>query len=128
MATKSRILLVGSGGIGTLTALNLEQGGLASVSAVLRSNYAAVIENGFKLDTCDHGNFEGWRPSEILNKIPDVSNGTVKPFDYVICTTKNVPDVPPTVVDLIKPAVTPGHSVILLIQNGLNIEKPLLAA
>ena len=29
-------------------------------------------------------------------------------------------------VDIIAPAVTPGHSAILLLQNGLNIEKPLL--
>ena len=50
------------------------------------------------------------------------------PFKYVICATKNIPDVPPFVVDLITPAVTPGHSVIVLVQNGLNIEKPLLEA
>ncbi|EXJ81506.1 2-dehydropantoate 2-reductase [Capronia coronata CBS 617.96] len=131
---KARILLVGSGGIGTMTALNLEQGGLASVTAVLRSNYAVVKERGFTIDSCDHGTFESWRPSEVLNTIPDL--GTIKPFDYssappfdyIIVTTKNVPDVPPTVVDLIRQAVTPGHSVIVLIQNGLNIEKPLLQA
>jgi 2-dehydropantoate 2-reductase len=29
---------------------------------------------------------------------------------------------------LIRPAVTPGHSTILLLQNGLNIEVPLLEA
>jgi hypothetical protein len=44
---------------------------------------------------------------------------------YIICTTKNIPDVPPSLGDLIKPAVTPGHSIIVLIQNGLNMEKPL---
>ena len=30
--------------------------------------------------------------------------------------------------DLIRPAVTPGHSTILLLQNGLNIEVPLFEA
>lgn len=130
MAGKARVLLVGSGGIGTMTAVNLEQGGLASVSAVLRSNYSIVQEKGFFIDSCDHGKIEGWRPSEVLNKVPDLSSSdsASAPFDYIICTTKNIPDVPPTVVDLIKPAVTPGHSVIVLIQNGLNIEKPLLQA
>lgn len=126
MSPKARVLLVGSGGIGTMTALNLEQGGLASVTAVMRSNYSVVKDKGFTIDSCDHGQFSGWRPSEILNKIPDVNaDKAIKPFDYIICTTKNIPDVPPTVVDLIRPAVTPGHSVIVLIQNGLNIEKPL---
>lgn len=129
---KARVLLIGSGGIGTLTALNLERGGLALVSAVLRSNYAVVKERGFTIDSCDHGQIEGWRPSEVLNSIPgasaSASSGSAPPFDYIIVTTKNIPDVPPTVVDLIKPAVTPGHSVIVLIQNGLNIETPVLQA
>lgn len=112
-----------------MTALNLEQGGLASVTAVLRSNYAVVKEKGFTIDSCDHGKLEGWRPTEVLNQIPNLAvDSSVKPFDYIICTTKNNPDVPPTLVELIQPAVTPGHSVIVLIQNGLNIEKPLLQA
>ncbi|KIW87223.1 uncharacterized protein Z519_12126 [Cladophialophora bantiana CBS 173.52] len=131
MAAKARVLLVGSGGIGTMTALNLEQGGLAAVAAVLRSNYAVVKERGFTIDSCDHGKFAGWKPSEILPRVPDVTGGhegSAKPFDYVIVTTKNIPDIPPTVADLIRPAVTPGHSVIVLIQNGLNIEKPLMEA
>lgn len=130
MAQKVKVLLVGAGGIGTMTALNLEQGGLASVTAVLRSNYAVVKEKGFTIDSCDHGKIDAWRPSQVLNKIPDVTgpDASEGPFDYIICTTKNIPDVPPTLVDLIKPAVTPGHSVIVLIQNGLNIEKPLLKA
>ena len=42
--------------------------------------------------------------------------------------TKNIPDVPPTVVDIIAPAVTPGRTAIVLVQNGLNIEKPVIAA
>ncbi|KIX04172.1 uncharacterized protein Z518_07726 [Rhinocladiella mackenziei CBS 650.93] len=129
MSEKARVLLVGAGGIGTMTALNLERGGLASVTAILRSNYSVVKEKGFTIDSCDHGEFKGWRPTEVLNNVPDLSSdSSIKPFDYIICTTKNIPDVPPTLVDLIKPAVTPGHSVIVLIQNGLNIEKPLLKA
>lgn len=35
---------------------------------------------------------------------------------------------PPTVTELIAPAVTPGHSVIVLVQNGLNIERPVQTA
>ncbi|KEF55186.1 2-dehydropantoate 2-reductase [Exophiala aquamarina CBS 119918] len=126
MAEKAKVLLVGAGGIGTMTAFNLEQGGLATVTAILRSNYAAVKDKGFTIDSCDHGKFEGWRPTQVLHKIPEQS--TTEPYDYIICTTKNIPDIPPTLVDLIKPAVTPGHSVIVLVQNGLNIEKPLLGA
>lgn len=50
-----------------------------------------------------------------------------RPFDYVVCCTKNIPDVSPTVSDIIEPAISPGHTVIVLIQNGLNIEKPLFS-
>lgn len=53
----------------------------------------------------------------------------MRPFDYVICATKNIPDVPGTpIADLLRPAVTPGHTAILLLQNGLNIELPLARA
>lgn len=50
------------------------------------------------------------------------------PFDYIVCTTKNYPDIPPSLASLIAPAVTAGHTVIVLVQNGLNIEKPLFEA
>jgi 2-dehydropantoate 2-reductase len=50
------------------------------------------------------------------------------PYKYVVCTTKNYADIPPTVAELIAPAVTPGCTVIVLIQNGLNIERPMFEA
>lgn len=62
-----------------------------------------------------------------MSRIPEMTDGA-PPFDFLVCTTKNVADVKPTIVELISPAVTPGHTVIVLIQNGLNIEKPVLAS
>ena len=128
MASKSNILLVGCGGVGSITALNLETGGLAAVTAVLRSNFNAVKSAGFNIKSCDHGSISGWRPTQVVNNIPNVSKQALQPYDYVVCTTKNVADVPPSLSDLIAPAVTPEHSVIVLIQNGLNIENPVFAA
>jgi ketopantoate reductase len=55
-----------------------------------------------------------------------VADEAVEPFDYIVVTTKNCPDIEPTVSDIIAPAVTEGHTAIVLIQNGLNIEKPLI--
>jgi len=49
------------------------------------------------------------------------------PFDYIVLCTKNVPDAGLSLCELISPAVSVGHSVIVPIQNGLNIEKPFLA-
>ncbi|KAJ2903517.1 6-phosphogluconate dehydrogenase C-terminal domain-like protein [Zalerion maritima] len=125
---KANVLLIGCGGIGTIGALNLEVGGKAAVTAVLRSNYEMAQEKGFHIRSCDHGLVEGFRPSSILKSVPDVEKECLKPFNYIVCTTKNIPDVPPALAELIRPAVTPGHSVIVLAQNGLNIEKPLISA
>ncbi|KAA8641472.1 hypothetical protein EYZ11_002452 [Aspergillus tanneri] len=122
--TKFRVLLVGSGGIGTIAALNLETGHQAQVSCVLRSNYKAVVENGFTIDSCDHGKVSNWRPTGVLNAVPHHSFDR---FDYIVCCTKNVPDSSPTLPDIIASAVAPGHTVIVLIQNGLNIERPFMA-
>lgn len=50
------------------------------------------------------------------------------PYDYIVLSTKNIPDIPPTIVDLVNPALpsTNTHTALVLIQNGLNIEKPFL--
>ncbi|OGM45122.1 putative 2-dehydropantoate 2-reductase family protein [Aspergillus bombycis] len=123
MPDLNRILLVGSGGVGTMVAFNIEASGLGRVAAVLRSNYTKVLQEGFEIDSCEHGPIKGWRPSEVLKEIPTITD---IPWDYIVVVTKNVPDIPPTVTDMIAPAVTPGHTAILLIQNGLNIERPIL--
>jgi len=53
---------------------------------------------------------------------------SLRPYDYILTVTKNCPDIPPTICELINPAVTPGHTVIVMIQNGLNIERAMFAA
>ncbi|KAM7210496.1 Ketopantoate reductase PanE/ApbA domain containing protein [Rhypophila decipiens] len=126
---KANVLIVGSGGVGTMAAYALEKGGKAQVTAVLRSNYAAVEKNGFQINSLDHGNIQGWRPSEIMNSIPDVSKQhNIRPYDYVVVTTKNIADVSPGVSEIIAPAISPGHTTIALVQNGLNIERRVIEA
>ena len=63
MESKVRVLVVGAGGVGTIAALNLEVGGLATVTAVLRSNFAAVEQFGFQIKSSDHGRISGFKPS-----------------------------------------------------------------
>ncbi|KAK7229586.1 hypothetical protein V2G26_001756 [Clonostachys chloroleuca] len=123
---KAKVLVVGSGGIGTIAALNLELGGQVEVPSVLRSNYEIVNTNGFTIRSCEHGEIQNWRPSKVLNTVPIMSDSAIdRQFDYIVCCTRNIPDVTPTVCDIIAPAVTPSHTSIVLIQNGLNIEKSL---
>lgn len=62
----------------------------------------------------------------MVNAVPKVAEHGVAPFDYILVTTKSIPDVSPTVADIIAPAVTPGRTAIVLSQNGINIEKALI--
>lgn len=127
---RPKILIIGGGGVGTIAAYNLELSGRAVVSMVLRSNFEVVSNQGFSIESCDHGKVQGWRPSGgIMRAIPayDPSNPDTA-FDYIICCTKNIPDVPPTLTDILQPAVVDGQTAIVLLQNGLNIEKPILKA
>ncbi|PYH47876.1 ketopantoate reductase family protein [Aspergillus saccharolyticus JOP 1030-1] len=128
MQNKVNVLLIGCGGIGTIAALNLQRGGQATVTAVLRSNYEHVKAHGFSIKSIDHGEVEGFKPSILRNTIPNITTESLPPYDYIVVTTKNYADIPPSVAELIHPAVTPGHTRILLLQNGLNIHKPLRAA
>lgn len=126
---KSRVLIVGMGGVGTMAAYALETGGKAEVTAVCRSNYDAVTTNGFSIDSLEHGNgITGFKPSHVLNAVPKVVEETLEPFQYLVVTTKNIPDVRPNVLDIISPAITPGMTTIVMLQNGLNIEKPITKA
>ncbi|CAN9441502.1 unnamed protein product [Alternaria alternata] len=131
-SNKKSVLIVGGGAVGAIAAVNLEAGGLATVTLVLRSNYDVVKEHGYTISSCDHGNLKGWRPSVVRNSIPDLVGEGIEqqPFDYVMLCTKNMPDILPTAVDLISPALPTGSNAskttLILLQNGLNIEKPFL--
>lgn len=60
---KSRILIVGTGGIGTVSAYSLEKGGQAEVTAVMRSNYEAAMKDGIDIDSVQYGQVKGWKPT-----------------------------------------------------------------
>jgi ketopantoate reductase len=60
---KANILLLGGGAVGAIAALNLEAGGLSAVTAVLRSNFQVVNEEGYTIESVDHGKLKGWRPT-----------------------------------------------------------------
>lgn len=60
---KAQVLLIGSGGVGTIASLGLELGGRANVTSVLRSDYEKVKAHGFEIESVDHGKFQNWRPS-----------------------------------------------------------------
>lgn len=117
--TKESILLVGSGGVGTMAAYALEYSGKAAVTSVLRSDYANVVKCGFTIDSCDYGHIEGFRTTHVVDSVEKAKE--FGPFTYIVVATKNIPDVT-DIREVISEAVTPD-SVIVLIQNGIGIEK-----
>ncbi|RMX77586.1 hypothetical protein D0869_09770, partial [Hortaea werneckii] len=98
----------------------------SNVTIALRSNYNTVVEKGYDITSCDHGELKGWRPAQVTNQVPVVSTGEI-PFDYIVVATKNIPSDGVSMADIISPAVTPETTTLVLIQNGLNVEKPYLA-
>ncbi|KAF2728122.1 hypothetical protein EJ04DRAFT_556955 [Polyplosphaeria fusca] len=126
--SKKNVLVIGGGAVGAIAALNLEVGGLATVSVVLRSNFKPVNESGYSIESCDHGILKNWKPSHVLPQVPDITNQSLPPYDYIVLVTKNCPDVPPSISSLVGPALpaTNTHTTLVLIQNGLNIEKPFI--
>jgi ketopantoate reductase len=67
---KKNVLVIGGGAVGAIAALNLDVGGLAEVTIVLRSNYKAVNESGYNFESCDHGAVKGWKPSVGMSSPP----------------------------------------------------------
>ncbi|KAH7410013.1 2-dehydropantoate 2-reductase-like protein [Phaeosphaeria sp. MPI-PUGE-AT-0046c] len=126
--SKKCVLVIGGGAVGAVAALNLDAGGLAEVTIVLRSNYKAVTESGFDFESCDHGAVKSWKPTVVRNTIPDIVEEGLPPYDYILLATKNIPDVPPAASDLVAPALLKDntHTTLVLVQNGLNIQKPFL--
>ena len=111
-------LIIGAGAIGSFYGAILKRAG-CTVSAVVRSEYDAIKENGFQFES-PLGDIS-WTP-DYLYKDGDSAQSTP---DYVILATKVLPGSDRAA--LLKPWVGEG-SRIVLIQNGLDIERELAEA
>ncbi|KAI3407167.2 hypothetical protein KGF56_000007 [Candida oxycetoniae] len=122
---RPKVLVIGSGGVGTISALSLSHNFKSEVTLVVRSDYDLIMEKGYSIVSCTYGELIGWKPSHLA---PSVNDAMEKfgPFDYILVTTKNVPDGPVTCEEIIAPAISTGKEVIILLQNGIDIEKPML--
>ncbi|SCU92715.1 LANO_0E01860g1_1 [Lachancea nothofagi CBS 11611] len=137
MAQESRkpsCLVIGAGGVGVITTYSLFNAGLSEVSLVVRSDYEHVTKHGYSIDSCDYGTIANWRPHGVFKTAEDASTSGHF-FDYVVVTVKNIPDGPKSgaVHEIVRPVVESNHQLdasritcIVLIQNGLDIEKELL--
>ncbi|KAF2245018.1 2-dehydropantoate 2-reductase [Trematosphaeria pertusa] len=118
---KPKVLLFGVGSVGAVYLYLLSK--VASTTAVCRSNYDIVKANGFTIHSSIFGDNLHIQPNVVRSCDAAASQDT-RPFDYILVCCKVIPGVP----NLIKPAVTPGRTVIVLIQNGIGIEAEYATA
>lgn len=111
-----KILVVGAGAIGGFYGGLLAKVG-AEVSVVCRSDYDIVNRQGYRIDSCDLGHWQ-FEPEQVLQHAGDYQQDA----DYLILCTKVTDQIDR--IGLIRDAVRP-HTVIVFIQNGVEIEAQL---
>lgn len=112
-----KVLLFGSGSVGTIYVHLLLKAG-CDVTAICRSNYTAAKENGFTINSVVYGDNIKIHPKVARTPSEAASEG---PYDYLLVTCKALPEA--QTASVIAPAVTKGHTTIVLIQNGIAIEE-----
>ena len=113
------VLIVGAGAVGALFGSALARQG-ARVSVVCRSDYDAVSRDGYDIRSSVFGDHR-FRPERVYRNVGDCR----EPPDYLLLTSKVLENVDRAA--LIRPAVGP-RTVIVLIQNGVDIEPPIAEA
>lgn len=114
----NNVLIVGAGAVGCYYGWKLSQVG-ALVSTVSRSDYEIVKSSGIQIQT-DEGAFT-FHPDEVVRSTSEYK----KKADYIIVCLKVLPEI--DVVEILRPVVS-RDTVIVLIQNGIGIEKKIYSA
>jgi 2-dehydropantoate 2-reductase len=115
----SRIVVVGAGAIGAFYASVLARAG-CEVSVVARSDYDAVVREGYRIRSATLGDLS-FRPAQVMRAAGEYRGKA----DYVLCALKDVRGVDRAA--LIRPALA-ASSAIVLVQNGIDVEKDIAAA
>ncbi|KAI5953714.1 hypothetical protein KGF54_003086 [Candida jiufengensis] len=123
--SKPKVLIIGSGGVGTISALSLTHNNKSEVTLIVRSDYDLINTQGYSIDSCTYGKLTNFKPHNIARSVEDAVT-RFGPFDYILLTTKNIPDGPITCEEIVEPALKTGKEVIILLQNGINIEQPMI--
>jgi 2-dehydropantoate 2-reductase len=120
----ARILIFGTGSIGAVYGFLLQKAG-AEVTCVCRSTYDTAKRHGLRIESTIFGTHT-FR-SNIVKSVSDAvaQKKTSEVFDFIVVCTKaisntNTPLSPPS---LIQAAVSAGITSIVVIQNGLGVER-----
>jgi 2-dehydropantoate 2-reductase len=115
-----RVVLIGTGSLGIVLGAFLHKAG-AEIVCVCRSNYQAAKAHGFKVNSTVLGSYTYY--PKLVQSALEAQALADQPFDYAVVATKAFPDENPSCVDIIGEAVSTTHTVIVLVQNGIGIEK-----
>lgn len=118
MAQAKTALIIGAGAIGSFYGALLHKAGW-QVSVLARSDASIVQQQGYEF-TSPLGDIS-WQPHKVYSD----TNAAKHTFDYVLLCTKVLPQIDR--VALLAPWVGP-NTVIALIQNGIDIERPIAEA
>ncbi|VEU20966.1 DEKNAAC101905 [Brettanomyces naardenensis] len=123
MSHPPSVLIVGAGALGLVAAYTLQEYGGCDVTLIVKIGFEKACQNGYSFNSVQFGKFSGWKPRYLRESVHD----TFHEYDYVIVSVKNLPDGPEPVEDIIRPVIERSpHSAVILFQNGLDIEKPLI--
>ncbi len=117
-----RVLIFGTGSLGGVYAWVLSRAiPESNITAICRSNYGAASQGGFTINSTIWGQGLSVRP-QVVRSVSEAVAQSSLPFDYILVTAKAIPTTPSTA-ELIRPAITPGTTAVVLIQNGIGIEE-----
>jgi len=115
----TRILLVGAGAIGAFYGSRLAAASNTLVSALCRSNFAAVKSKGLRVTSPNYGDSTFW-PEHTFASPVEARKANLR-WDYLVVATKALPEVSDDSA-LLEGLVSEDSSVVL-IQNGIGIEE-----
>jgi 2-dehydropantoate 2-reductase len=113
-----RILVVGTGAIGGFYGGKLAQAG-ANVTALCRSDYEIVKTKGIQVKSV-YGDFH-FAPERVIRDLSEY--GSIP--DYILIALKVLPEI--NTANIVKDTVGPDTAIVLL-QNGVGIEEPVVRA
>jgi 2-dehydropantoate 2-reductase len=120
---RPKVLLFGAGSVGAVYLWLLSK--VADTTAVCRSNYEVVSRDGFIINSSMFGQGIQFKPKVVRSCEEAAAEASGMPYDYIVVCSKAIPGLVPK---LIAPAVTPGKTAIVLVQNGIGIEQEYVDA
>jgi len=118
-----KILVIGSGAIGSFYGAKLAKAG-ADVTVLARSDFQKVKQDGILIKSYE-GDFT-FKPSRVIQNVEEYQDRA----DFIIIATKVLSSI--DVVEIVKPVLdfanNKNDASLVLIQNGIHIEEPIIKA